>query len=357
MIEWSRRSPMRSMTRSGGGSIESIVGGQRVVPLADEYGREFARQARFHRGEQIRLVVDHHVMRGRIAPLHVVEHAPCAVDQHAALDRSPRCRSAGSCAAGTRRRRPTARPVRPSCERCAIGSSAPGKQQLRERVFEHEFRHLQQLGSVVEPGAKRLQAGQVVGAPQLLAQRREDPNSACAGSAPNALSECASLRSAAKRSLSSSVLSTSSRNTMPAAGSLSTAGLLGARIVPAGRAAMMRALAAGPQLPGSYSSTGSGIRLAASDRRRATPPRRVILREQRRVAVDRIAQQALVRRLLDARVVARDQLDRLAVHLLAAALDQRAGADHHLGAQAQAKIIGARALLRIEDRERRRSSD
>ncbi len=79
----------------------------------------------------------------------------------------------------------------------------------------------------------------------------------------------------------------------------------------------------------------------------------VAMREQRAVAAHGIAEQPLVRGLVALRVVARDELDRLAAHFLAAALDQRARADHDLGAQAEAKIVARHGIARIEHGERR----
>ncbi len=63
--------------------------------------------------------------------------------------------------------------------------------------------------------------------------------------------------------------------------------------------------------------------------------------------------QAFVRRLFARGVVAGDQFDGLAEHLLAVALDQRALADHHFGAQAQAEIVSGHGLVGIEDGKRR----
>ena len=43
------------------------------------------------------------------------------------------------------------------------------KQPAGKRVFQQELRHVQQFRMVVEPGAKLLQAAQVIGQAQLLA--------------------------------------------------------------------------------------------------------------------------------------------------------------------------------------------
>ena len=57
------------------------------------------------------------------------------------------------------------------------------------------------------------------------------------------------------------------------------------------------------------------------------------------IAAYGVAQQALIGRLLALRVVACDQFDRLAAHLLAVALDQCPLADDDFGTESQAKVV------------------
>src|SRR3546814_13248982 len=55
--------------------VECLPGGLvRVVPLAHEDGGQAVAQHALHGGQQLRLVVDHHVVARGIAPLDRVEH-------------------------------------------------------------------------------------------------------------------------------------------------------------------------------------------------------------------------------------------------------------------------------------------
>ena len=56
-----------------------------------------------------------------------------------------------------------------------------------------------------------------------------------------------------------------------------------------------------------------------------------VLGKQRRIAADRIAEQALIGGLLAPRFVAGSQFHRFAFHVFAVLFDQRAGANHHFG--------------------------
>ena len=49
------------------------LGLRRVVPLTHEHGRQVLSQHAFHRRQQQRLVVDHHVVSRRIASAHRIE--------------------------------------------------------------------------------------------------------------------------------------------------------------------------------------------------------------------------------------------------------------------------------------------
>jgi hypothetical protein len=108
--------------------------------------------------------------------------------------------------------------------------------------------------------------------------------------------------------------------------------------------AITSAATSGPHVPGSYCTTGRVLQ-----HRIDHPPRgldAVVLGEQRGVAAHGIAEQALIGRFFALRMMPRDQFDGLAAHLLAVALDQRARADHDLGTQPQAKIIGRHRAAR-----------
>src|SRR3546814_596624 len=75
--------------------VECLPGGLvRVVPLAHEDGGQAVAQHALHGGQQLRLVVDHHVVARGIAPLDRVEHVLLVqVDQHPAPHRLPQARA------------------------------------------------------------------------------------------------------------------------------------------------------------------------------------------------------------------------------------------------------------------------
>ncbi len=231
-------------------------------------------------------------MARRIAPLHVIERTLLVqINQHPALDAVP---DAGALdLARLKTMSPSeSTTVRPKFPRCATASSANGNRSCGEWVFEHEFRHVQQLGTVFKPGAKRLQRREVVGASQLLAQRREQiPVALALVGAECAVEALAEIDREAVV-VEQCVVDVEQKHDAGLrrhGGGISAPGLC----QPSGPA-MMRALAGGPQLPGSYSSTG--VLCADEDRIDDAPGglHRIVAREQRRIAVDRIAEQALV---------------------------------------------------------------
>ncbi len=72
----------------------SGFGGGGVVPLAHEHRRQLILQYCFHGRQQVRLVVDHDIVFGWIALLHMVEYALLVqVDHNPAFDRIPYSRA------------------------------------------------------------------------------------------------------------------------------------------------------------------------------------------------------------------------------------------------------------------------
>src|SRR5579862_1280213 len=67
---------------------------------------------------------------------------------------------------------------------------------------------------------------------------------------------------------------------------------------------------------------------------------RVLSRKERRIAAQGVAEQPLIRRHLVLALVLGDELDILADHSLARALDAKAERDHDVGRKPQAKMIG-----------------
>ena len=85
---------MRSITRSGAGDHRIGLRRHRVVPLTHENGRQLRTERRLHRRQKIGLVVDHNIVLGRIAPLHMIEHFFLVhIDHDAALDGIPNARA------------------------------------------------------------------------------------------------------------------------------------------------------------------------------------------------------------------------------------------------------------------------
>src|SRR5208283_3769953 len=137
---------------------------------------------------------------------------------------------------------------------------ADDRQRLRkdhggERIVQEVFRHAQQVRIVIEPGAKRLQAAQIIGKSQSLAQGGEYlPVALPAASAERLLQTIAQIRAEAIV-VQQGVVDIQQKNDLTGQHG-GDASFIGLRQVSAPR--MTLCAAAGPQLPGSYCTTGSG---------------------------------------------------------------------------------------------------
>ena len=205
---------MCSIVTSGFGYVRH-VGRVRVVPLAGEDGGQALAPRLLDRGEDPHLVVDQHVVVGRVASLDVVElELLVDVDEHAPGRRLAQAgafdlqRLKHDVAVGQDDGGPEATGVRDGVQRAGV-------EPLRERV--------------IRPGTTtRSAGGDRAGARLAVAlQRPEDSPSSRARCAvarrspvalvalpnPTSRTRCC-LRSTMTRSLSSSVLSTSNRKIM-----------------------------------------------------------------------------------------------------------------------------------------------
>src|ERR1700691_183275 len=220
------------------------------MALAHEYRRELGSQRGLHRRQQIRLIVDHDVMRGRVAALHMIEHALLVhVDHHAALDRIP---DAGALdlarleyhvAVREDHRRPQGAQVRDRRECRFIDE--PG-----EGVLQQKIRHLQQPRVIVQPRAEGLQACQVIGDPEPLAQLGKDAEIALARGRAEMQFEARSQVGREAIVVEQRIVDIEQEHGQHG-DEASTCG--SCQVAPS---TMISALEGGPQLPGSYSVTG-----------------------------------------------------------------------------------------------------
>ncbi len=160
--------------RDVGLRVRRHVGRVRVVPLAGEDGGQALAPRLLDRGEDPDLVVDQHVVVGRVASLDVVElELLVDVDEHAPGDGS---RQAGAfdlqrlkhdVAVGQDDGGPEAAGVRDDVQRAGV-------EPLRERVVHQERRHGQQVRIARVRLAVALQRPEDVRVAELAAQLLED---------------------------------------------------------------------------------------------------------------------------------------------------------------------------------------
>jgi hypothetical protein len=108
------------------------------VTLTYEHRRHFPAKRAFHRRQQLRLVVDHHVVLRRVSSLHRIERALFVhIDQHPALHRVPDARALDLArledhvAVGENHGQPQRAEVRDRFERARV-------QTIGERILQHE---------------------------------------------------------------------------------------------------------------------------------------------------------------------------------------------------------------------------
>ena len=151
--------------------VIGVGGHRRVMTLAHEHRGQARAQQPLHGGEQVGLVVDRHIVRGRIALLYRIEHVLLVyVDQHLAGDRLPQpavfdlVRLEHDVAVGQDRR---------GAQRAQVGE---GVQRVRVQMLGEGI--VQQPGADAQHArmgfptlAKTLQRAEVVGVANRRAQR------------------------------------------------------------------------------------------------------------------------------------------------------------------------------------------
>src|ERR1700723_299596 len=236
------------------GVYGSGLRGEGVVTLAHKDCGEFTPKRRFHRRQQVRLVVDHDIAIGRVALLHMVEYTLLVQINHdPALHRIPYSRALNL----ARLEHDVAvRQHHGAAESAQVGDGLEGsrEQPCCERIFQQKFRHCQQVRMIVQSGAKYLQASQVVGKPQLFAQTAEDGPITRAFRGAESLCQAVAEICGKAIVVQQGVVHVQQKNRLPGVQHGEDLSVTGScQVSPS---FTISAEAPGPQVPGSYSSTG-----------------------------------------------------------------------------------------------------